>query len=107
MREEQPANACSPMIIMELGMVTEVREEQPMNALSPMLVTEVGMVTEVREEQPPNASSPMLVTEVGMVVDWHPAIRVLEAVSIIALQFSRESYTVLPLSTTMEVREEQ
>ena len=49
----------------------------------------------------------MLVTEFGMVVDWHPAIRVLVAVSIIALQFSRESYTVLPLATTMEVREEQ
>ena len=42
-----------------------------------------------------------------MVVDWPPAIRVLEAVSIIALQFSRESYIVLPLSTTMEVREVQ
>ena len=41
-----------------------------------------------------------------MMVDWHPAIRVLEAVSIMALQFSRESYTVLPLSTSMEVREE-
>ena len=72
-----------------------------------MLVTELGMITEVREEQYSNARSPMLVTELGMVVDWHPAIRVLEAVSIIALQFSRESYIVLPLSTTMEVREEQ
>ena len=49
----------------------------------------------------------MLVTELGMVVDWHPAISVLEAVSIMALQFSRESYIVLLLSTTMEVREEQ
>ena len=49
----------------------------------------------------------MLVTELGMVVDWHPAIRVLVAVSIIALQFSRESYVVLPLSTTIVVREEQ
>ena len=49
----------------------------------------------------------MLVTELGMMVDWHPAIRVLEAVSIMALQFSRESYIVLPLFTTMEVREEQ
>ena len=48
----------------------------------------------------------MLVTELGIVVDWHPAIRVLEAVSIIALQFSRESYIVLPLSTTMEERAE-
>ena len=72
-----------------------------------MLVTELGMVTEVREEQAWNASSPMLVTEWGMVVDWHPAISVLEAVSIMALQFSRESYIVLLLSTTMEVREEQ
>ena len=49
----------------------------------------------------------MLVTELGMVVDWHPAIRVLVAVSIIALQFSRESYVVLPLSTTIAVRAEQ
>ena len=72
-----------------------------------MLVTELGIVMEVRAEQTLNAPSPMLVTELGMVVDWHPAIRVLEAVSIIALQFSRESYIVLPLSTTMEVREEQ
>ena len=48
----------------------------------------------------------MLVTELGMMVDWHPAIRVLVAVSIIALQFSRESYVVLPLSTPIEVREE-
>ena len=61
----------------------------------------------VRAEQPSNADFPMLVTELGMVVDWHPAISVLEAVSIMALQFSRESYIVLPLSTTMEVREEQ
>ena len=95
------------MLVTELGMVTEVREEQPLNADSSMLVTEVGMVTEVKAEQPRNASSPMLVTELGMVVDWHPAISVLEAVSIMALQFSRESYIVLPLSTTMEVREEQ
>ena len=72
-----------------------------------MLVTVLGRVMEVREEQLLNAPTPMLVTELGMMVDWHPAIRVLETVSIIALQFSRESYTVLPLSTTMEVREVQ
>ena len=72
-----------------------------------MLVTELGMVMEVREEQPLNAPYLMLVTELGMVVDWQPAIRVLVAVSIIALQFSRESYTALLLSTTMEVRAEQ
>ena len=72
-----------------------------------MLVTELGRVMEVRDSQLKNALSPMLVTELGMVVDWHPAIRVLVAVSIIALQLSRESYIVLPLSTTMVVREEQ
>ena len=71
-----------------------------------MLVTELGMVREVREEQSRNALYPMLVTELGMVVDWHPAIRVLEAVSIMALQFSRESYIVFSLSTTIEVRAE-
>jgi hypothetical protein len=49
----------------------------------------------------------MLVTELGMIVDLHPTISLLEAVSIMALQFSRESYIVLLLSTTMEVREEQ
>ena len=95
------------MLVTELGRVMEVRAKQFLNASYPMLVTELGMVMEVREEQPSNASSPMLVTELGMMVDWPPAIRVLVAVSIMALQFSRESYTVLPLSTTMEVREEQ
>ena len=72
-----------------------------------MLVTLLGIVMEVRPEQQMKAEIKMIVTELGMVVDWHPAIRVLEAVSIMALQFSRESYIVLPLSTTMEVREEQ
>ena len=32
-------------------MVTEVREEQDPKAQNPILVTELGMVTEVREEQ--------------------------------------------------------
>ena len=50
-REEHQANADSPMLVTELGMVTEVRAEQPYNALLPMLVTELGMVIEVREEQ--------------------------------------------------------
>ena len=62
------------------------------------------MVMEVREEQYWNAPSPMLVTELGIMVDWQPAMSVLLAVSIIALQLSRESYIVLPLSTTIEVR---
>ena len=47
----QSANADSPMLVTEFGMLTEVRLEQPQNAHSPMLVTELGMVTEVRPEQ--------------------------------------------------------
>ena len=32
------------MLVTELGRVMEVREEQPRNAASPMVVTELGMV---------------------------------------------------------------
>ena len=46
----------------------------------------------------------MLVTLLGMVVFLQPAIRVLLAVSIIALQLLRESYFLFPLSTDIEVR---
>ena len=46
----------------------------------------------------------MLVTDEGMVVVLQPATRVLLAVSIIALQLSRESYFVLPASTLMLVK---
>jgi len=34
-----------PMLVTELGMVTEVRPLQPLNADSPMLVTELPMLT--------------------------------------------------------------
>ena len=46
---------------------------------------------EVRLEQPENALSPMEVTELGMAVFMQPAINVLVAVSIMALQLLRES----------------
>ena len=86
--------------------VTLVRFSQAQNALLPMLVTELGMDMLVRLEQPLNAASPMLVTELGMTVFLHPDINLFVAVSIIALQFSRESYTEFSASTTMDVREE-
>ena len=54
-RPLQPENADLPMLVTELGMVTEVRFQQPENADLPMLVTELGMVTEVRPLQPSNA----------------------------------------------------
>ena len=62
---------------------------------------------DVREEQPIKQFAPKRVTEDGITVPAHPQIIVLLSVSITALQFSRESYTEFPASTTMDVREEQ
>ena len=42
--------------------------------------------------------------ELGMIVLLQPCINVLLAVSMSALQLSRESYAMLPLSTTMAVK---
>ena len=95
-----------PNLVTEEGMSMEVRAEQFQKQLSPRLVTEEGMVMEVRDE-PEKQPSPKLVTEEGITVLAHPAIIVLLSVSIIALQFSLESYTGLASSTMMEVRDEQ
>ena len=62
---------------------------------------------EVRPLQDAKAQSPMLVTLLGIVVLLHPAINVLDDVSIIALQLLRESYLVFPFSTTMVVKSQQ
>ena len=62
------------------------------------------MVTLVRPLQPANALPPIEVTELGIIVFLHPLINVFVAVSIMALQFSRELYTELPLSTFMLVK---
>ena len=43
------------MLVMLLGIVTEVKEEQPEKTRSPMLVTLLGIVAEVNEEQPEKA----------------------------------------------------
>ena len=40
-------NAPSPIVVTELGIVTEVRPEQPEKTLFPILVTELGIVIEV------------------------------------------------------------
>ena len=71
-RPLQPKKAWSPMLVTELGMVTEVRPLQQVKAKLPMLVTELGIVTEVRYPQPEKASLPMLVTELGMVTEVRP-----------------------------------
>ena len=71
-----------------------------------MLVTLLGIVTEVKPEQPSKALPPMLVTLLGIIVVLHPECSVFVAVSIIALQLFRESYTGFPSSTTIEVKPE-
>ena len=85
-------------------MVTEVRPLQLEKALSPMEVTLLGMVTEVRPLQPEKAELPIEVTLLGITVFLVPLINVFVSVSIMALQFSRESYLVLPASTLNEAR---
>ena len=44
-REEQLAKAMSPILVTELGIVTEVRLVQQLKAYPSILVTELGIVT--------------------------------------------------------------
>ena len=83
------------------------REEQFLKQFPVILVTEEGIFIERKEEHPKKQSCPKLVTEFGITVSLQPAIMVLVAVSIIALQFSRESYTGFLASTVMAERELQ
>lgn len=71
-------------------MLMSVRLEQFSNADSPIAVTELGMLMLVKHSQPANAFSPIVATELGIVVFLQPAINVLVAVSIMALQLLRE-----------------
>ena len=107
MREEQSAKHFSLKLVTEDGILMDVREEQLIKQYFPKLVTEDGILMDVREEHPSKQLLPKLVTEDGITVPAHPQIIVLLSVSITALQFSRESYTEFPASTTMDVREEQ
>ena len=100
----QPSKAWLPMLVTFLGIVIEVRPLQLLKAAAPMPVTLSGIKMEVRSVQLEKAEEPMLVTLFGIVVFGQPAIRVFEAVSIIALQLSRESYMLLSDSTTIEFK---
>jgi hypothetical protein len=73
-------------------MVMEVRPEQLAKAPHPILVTELGIVIEVRLLHLSKAQLSMLVTELGIVVFLHPAINMLDCVSMIALQSFLLSY---------------
>ena len=63
-------------------------------------MTDSGLIILVRPVQPEKAKLPILVTEPGMTVFLQPAINELLDVSIMALQLSRESYAMFPLSTS-------
>ena len=68
-------NACSPIEVTLLGMVTEVRLEQNSNASFPILVTLLGITIVSRLSQLANAPYSISVTDSGIVIDvscWHP-----------------------------------
>ena len=93
-----------PISETEWGITTYDRLIQFSNAATPMHVTEVGIIMLVKPLQLKNAPSPIEITEFGMVVFWQPKINVLVAVSMMALQLFRESYTVFPLATATLAR---
>ncbi len=47
-------NAFVPIVVTELGIVTDVKLEQPWNAAIPILVTEFPIVTDIKLVQPKN-----------------------------------------------------
>ena len=100
----QPEKAPLLIDVTLSGMVTDVKPLQPEKAPLLIDVTLFGMVTEVSPLQYSKADSPMDVTLLGIIVFEHPFIKVLVAVSIMALQLSRESYFGLPLSTLIDVK---
>ena len=62
MRLLQPEKAAFPILVTELGIVTEVRLWHLQKALFPILVTELGIVTEVRLLHPEKA--PPIIVEI-------------------------------------------
>ena len=106
-KEEQPQNAPSPIEVTLSGIMIDFKKRQLLNAYSPIEVTPSGMTMNSNEEQPLNAYSPIEVTLSGMTVDLQPTSSLLVAVSMTALQLSRESYTALPGLTTMDSNEKQ
>ena len=107
---EQYLNAGKPLEPIEVQFsalkLTSVKSEQPSNATSPIQVMELGIVIDVKPE-PWNAKRSIDVTELGIIVFLQPTIRVFLDVEIIALQLSRESYVILPLSTFTSDNPEQ
>ena len=85
------------------SIVTLLNPLQPEKAQPWMFVTLAGMEMEISPLFE-KALEPMLVTLLGIVVPLQPRISVFVAVSMTALQLSRESYVVLSSSTVMVIR---
>jgi hypothetical protein len=99
--EVQPPKTPSPIQVTELGIAILSSEVQFEKAFHPISVTELGIVILSSEVQPSKALSSIFFTESGIIVVLQPATIVFVAVSMMALQPSRESYTELPFATTI------
>ena len=89
----------SPKLVTDSGMMTDVKPLQNSKQPLPKLVTDLGTVTDVKLKQREKQYSPKLVTELGIVLFLQPTISLFVAVSMIALQFSLESYIGLSAAT--------
>ena len=65
---EQSENACVPHVVIELGIVTEVRPVL-WNAEVPIVLIELGIITDLRPE-PWNVASPIIVIELGITTEF-------------------------------------
>ena len=102
----QLKNASLPMACNPSGRMIVSNSSHNLNALLLIYVTPSGMVIEVRFEAW-KAYSPMVVTLAGIIVFEQPWIRVLDTVSIMALQLSLLSKTLFSGSTIIVVKYEQ
>ena len=89
----------SPKSVIPADSFTVVRSSSAQKAAHPNDVTLLGITISLSPGLPLKAISPKAVTVLGMTVLTQPIRRVLEAVSMMALQLSRESNVVLPAST--------
>ena len=102
--DSHPPNAPSSMSSRDCGRKMDFNSMQPLNADSLICVTPSGMVILSKKRQLAKAASPIVVTLEGMEEPPHPATSMLNSVSIMALQLSRESKTLLAGLTTMLFR---
>ena len=103
----QNLSAPCPSSVTLSGISMLVKLEQPKNAEWPIKVTVLGIVMLVNPVTLENAEFQIAVTELGINEFMQPVKNLLVAVSIIALQPSRESYFGLPSSTVILVSQLQ